>query len=101
MFNQPIVNSVLVAYDLVNPKQRTDEFLYMWKEAQEKQKNGEEDTLTDEQRFICDCMDRHVAENLYRGRQLYLSEQYYEALYYLESPYHIPYLLQMHLPPQV
>lgn len=87
MSNQPIVNSVLVAYDLVNPKQRTDEFLYMWKEAQEKQKNGEEDTLTDEQRFICDCMDRHVAENLYRGRQLYLSEQYYEALYYLESAY--------------
>lgn len=100
-FNTPLnhgdVNSVLVAYDLTPSKQRTDEFLYMWKEAQEKQKNGEEETLSDEQRLISECVDKKTAENLYRGRQLYLNERFYEALFYLEAAYMelAPYFEQM------
>lgn len=85
--NRTEANSVLVAYDLTSPKQRTDEFLYMWKEAQEKQKKGETDGLTAEQQMISECVDRETAKNLYHGRQLYLCERYYEALLYLEDAF--------------
>lgn len=85
--NQVKTASALVAFDLKSPKHRVDEFRYMWKEALEKLKDGDESSLTEEQLFAGECMDPQVAQNLYRGKQLFLSNRYYEALLFLENAY--------------
>ncbi len=83
--NEQMVNSLLVAYDLTSPRQRTNEFEYMWEEAKTKLRKGEE--LSDEQALICDCLDKGVAQLLYQGKKLFLSERYFEALAHLENAY--------------
>lgn len=85
--NRPDSRSVLVAYDLTSPKQRLDEFRYMWKEALDKEKKGETDTLTDEQRLISDCMNPQLGNNLYRGKVLFEQKRFYEALLHLENAF--------------
>lgn len=83
----PQATSILVAHDRVSPQTKLDEFHYMWKEALQKYKNGEEDSLTDEQRMICQCTDTDTARSLYEGRKLFLSKRYYEALLHLENAF--------------
>lgn len=85
--NQMQCNSALVAYDLTSPKEQEDEFRYMWKEAMEKAKNGDTESLSEEQKLICDCMDPQVAMNLYRGRTLLEQNRCLEALRYLENAF--------------
>ena len=85
--NQVESKSMLVAYDLTSSKDQEDEFRYMWKEAVEKVKTGDTDSLSDEQRLICDCMDPQLAGNLYRGRTLMEQERCMEALRYLENAF--------------
>ncbi len=80
-------NSVLVAVDKVSTQQLIDESNYMWKEATEKLKNGEGDTLTEEQKLICECTDADVAQQIYIGRKFFLAGRYYEALPRLESAF--------------
>lgn len=87
MRNSTDSQSILAAYDRTTEKQRLDEFQYMWKEALEKQKNGEEGTLTPEQQLISNCLDSHLAQNLYRGKRLFLNKRYCEALLYLEDAF--------------
>ena len=83
----PQATSVLVAHDRVSPQTKLNEFHYMWKEALQKYKNGEEESLTDEQRMICQCTDTDTARSLYEGRKLFLSKRYYEALLHLENAF--------------
>jgi hypothetical protein len=91
--------SVLVAYDLTSPKQRLDEFRYMWKEALDKEKKGETDQMTDEQRLISDCMDAKLSFNLYRGRVLFEQKRFYEALLHLENAFNVMQSAYMNLKP--
>jgi tetratricopeptide (TPR) repeat protein len=81
--------SVLVAYDLTSPKQRLDEFHYMWKEAMEKEKKGDTDSMTEEQQLISDCINPQLGYNLYRGRVLFGQKRFFEALLHLENAYHV------------
>lgn len=83
----PQATSVLVAHDRVSPQAKIDEFNYMWKEALQKFKNGEEESLTDEQRMICQCTDADTARSLYEGRKLFLYKRYFEALLHLENAF--------------
>lgn len=80
-------HSLLVAYDLHSATQLEDEFRYMWKEAMEKAKAGDRDSMTDEQRLICDCIDPQLAANLYRGRTLLEQDRCIEALRCLENAF--------------
>lgn len=87
--NQPLMRSVLVAYDLTSPEERLKEFRYMWKEARQKVKSGEESALTEEQRLISDCLDPKVSYQIYRGKILFRQKRYYEATFYLENAFHV------------
>ncbi len=84
---QPQAKSVLVAYDHTSPQAKINEFNYMWKEALQKYKNGEEDSLTEEQQIICQCTDTDTALSLYEGKKLFLSKRYFEALLHLENAF--------------
>ncbi len=79
--------SVLMAYDRSPRSRQLEESNYMWKEAVQRQKNGETDSLTREQRLLLDCTDAGTAHLLYRGKQLFLAGRYYEALLHLENAY--------------
>ena len=80
-------NSVLVAYDQVPRQQLIDECVYMWKEAVQKMRNGEEDSLTEEQRMIAQCNDLDLAQLLYHGKKMLLAGRFYEALMRLENAF--------------
>ncbi len=80
-------NSVLVAYDYVSRRQQADECIYMWKEAMQKVRNKETDSLTDEQRLIVNCTDLDLAQLLYQGKKLLLAGRFYEALLRLENAF--------------
>ncbi|MBO4850591.1 MAG: hypothetical protein J5529_06765 [Prevotella sp.] len=86
---QPDVNtcSVLMARDNVSRQQLIEESNYMWKEAVQKLKNGEEGTLTEEQALIAGCTDSSLAQLLYHGKKLFLSKRYFEALPLFESAF--------------
>lgn len=76
--------SVLAAYDHRGAEEKTAEFNYMWKEAMAKSqgngKEGREEELTPEERFICHCQSAHVARWCYEGRKDYLAGRFLEAL---------------------
>ena len=80
-------NSVLMAYDHTSRQQQVDECIYMWKEAMQKVKNKEEDSLTDEQRLIVECTDIDLAQLLYQGKKMLLAGRFYEALLRLENAF--------------
>ena len=80
--------SVLMANDNVSRQQLIDESNYMWKEAVQKVKNGEEDSLSEEQAFIAACTDMELAQLMYHGKKLFLAKRYFEALPYLEAAFH-------------
>lgn len=86
--NENIACSVLMAYDNVSRQNLIDESNYMWKEAVQKVRNGEEDSLTKEQSLIAACTDMKTAQMLYQGKKLYLAKRYFEALPFFESVYH-------------
>jgi len=79
--------SVLLAYDLTTPKQRIDEFNYMWKEAHDKYKKGEFDEMTPEQRLICNETTFSLSYDLYRGGVLFRDKRFYEAVFHFENAY--------------
>ena len=85
----PNVNtcSVLMARDNVSRQQLIEESNYMWKEAVQKLKNGEEATLTAEQALIASCTDSTLAQLLYHGKKLFLAWRYFEALPLFESAF--------------
>ncbi|MDD7530612.1 MAG: hypothetical protein PUK16_06650 [Prevotellaceae bacterium] len=83
----PRVRWMLAAVDLTTDKHRHDEFVYMWKEAQEKLRNGEESSLTDDQKLIARFADVSVAGYLYRGHKLFLNRRYAEAVPFLDAAF--------------
>ena len=81
------MTSVLLGYDLTPSKKRLDHFRYVRKEALEKSKNGQEESMTEEEKLIAKMQDSHVAENYFTGRQLYLHKRYYEAVGHLTDAF--------------
>ena len=80
-------NSVLLAHDNVSRQKQVDESNYMWKEAVQKLRNNEADSLSDEQKLLAFCTDMPVAQLIYEGKKLYRAQRYYEALLRLENAY--------------
>ena len=85
--NDTLACSVLMACDNVSRQQLIDESNYMWKEAVQKVKNGEEDALTQEQALIAACTDMRTAQMLYQGKKLFLAKRFLEALPFFENAY--------------
>lgn len=86
--NENVACSVLMARDNVSRQQLIDESNYMWKEAVQKVKNGEEDSLTQEQALIAACTEMKTAQMLYQGKKLFLAKRFFEALPLFENVYH-------------
>ncbi len=79
--------TMLIALDRSDDKQRQQEFDYMWTDAQLKARNGEKDSLTDDQLMLGQVRVADVAYNMYWGQQLFQAERYYEAILHLENVY--------------
>ena len=82
---QPHSISMLIALDRSDDKQRQQEFDYMWTDAQLKARNGEKDSLTDDQLLLGQVRVADTAYNMYWGVQMFNSGRYYEAALYLEN----------------
>ena len=82
---QPHSVSVLIALDRNDDKKRQQEFNYMWTDAQLKVRNGEKNSLTDDQLLLGQVRVADLAYNMYWGVQMFNSERYYEAILYLEG----------------
>lgn len=53
----------------------------------DKSKNGQEESMTEEEKTIAKMRDSHIAENYFTGRQLYLHKRYYEAVGHLTDAF--------------
>ncbi len=82
---QPHSVSLLIALDRSNDKKKQQEFDYMWSDAQLKARNGEKDSLTEDQLLLGQVRVADVAYNMYWGVQAFNSSRYYEAILYLEN----------------
>ena len=52
----------------------------MWSDAQLKARNGEEESMTEEQEMLSQIETSDVAYNLYWGQQYFMAGRYYEAI---------------------
>ncbi len=82
---QPRSVSLLIALDRTDDKQRREEFDYMWVDAKLKEKNGEEDTMTEEQQMLSQVAAADMAYNLYWGQKMFHAGRFYEAILHLEN----------------
>ena len=84
---QSHIITMLIALDRNDDRQRQQEFEYMWTDAQLKVRNGEEESLTEDQEMLSQVKTADVAYNLYWGQQLFQAGRYYEAILHLENVY--------------
>ena len=82
---QPHSVSLLIALDRSDDKKRQQEFEYMWSDAQLKVRNGEQNSLDEDQVFLSQVNCADVAYNLYWGQQRFQQGRYYEAILHLEN----------------
>ena len=82
---QPRSVTMLIALDRSDDKKRQQEFEYMWSDAQLKARNGEKDSLSDDQLLLGQVRVADVAYNLYWGQRMFDAERFYEAILYLEN----------------
>lgn len=84
----PLPNvSLLAAWDKVPSEDRLKEFQYMWKDALQKERLGQEDEMSPQQRFMLRTQDAGLSQSLYTGRKFFDSKCYAQALPYLENSY--------------
>ena len=82
---QPWSTSMLIALDRSDDQQRQQEFEYMWSDARLKAQDKEKDSLSDDQRMLCQVNNADEAYNLYWGQRMFNNGRYYEAILYLEN----------------
>lgn len=77
--------SLIIALDRTDDTHRQQEFDYMWSEAQLKERNGEQQGMTEEQQLLSQVNEADAAYNLYWGQKMFSAGRYYEAALYLEN----------------
>ena len=82
---QPKSVSLLIALDRSDEQQRQQEVEYMWSDAQLKVQDKENDSLSDDQKLLCQVNNADEAYNLYWGQRMFNNGRYYEAILYLEN----------------
>lgn len=75
----PATYSFVAAYDKTTEKNQHNEFKYMQLDAQYKIQNGQEDELTDEQRFIAK-LDNYIGKQAYYSFKLFYNKQFYQSI---------------------
>lgn len=79
--------SLLAAWDKVPSEDRLKEFQYMWEDALQKERLGQEDEMSPQQKFMLRTHDAGLSQSLYTGRKFFDSKCYAQALPYLENSY--------------
>ena len=82
---QPLANTVLIAWSGIDTAKMRAEFDYMWQDALLKRRDGE--PLNELQQLIIDVTDANIGYNMYWGRKLMLDKCYYQALQHLENAF--------------
>ena len=77
--------SVVVAYERTTERQRKAEFEYMWKDVQDKIKEGKIDELTNAQKAIYNVNNSDCASDLYWGEKQFEQKRYFETVLHLEN----------------
>ncbi len=85
---QKLMTSVLLGYDITPSEERLAHFRYVWKEAMSKIKNGDQASMTDEEKLLAKMQSPRIAENFHIGKRLYVQRRFYEALGHLTDAYH-------------
>lgn len=85
---QKLMTSVLLGHDLTPSEERLAHFRYVWKEAMGKVNNGDEASMTEEEKTLAKMRDTHIAKNFHMGKRLYIQRRFYEALGHLTDAYH-------------
>jgi len=85
--NQAQCISLLTAYERTTPDKRKQEFDYMWQEAKLKMENGEEESMTEDQRLLGDVTDANVGYCLYWGDRMFNTGRYGDAIIYYENAF--------------
>lgn len=81
----PLSTSMLIALDRTDDKQHHQEFDYMWTEAQQKIRDNEVNSMTEDQKLLGQVTYADVAYCLYWGQKMFYSGRYYEATLYFEN----------------
>lgn len=79
--------TVLVAHDTKSPEKKLQEFRFMWQDAKDKIRDGQQNQLTDEQQLIYDIQEPNIAYNIYWGRSAMNHKRYYEALRFFRNAF--------------
>ena len=79
--------TLLVAHDLSDSKKKLQEFDYMWKDAQIKLRDNQQNELTEEQQLILNINMPSIAYCIYWGKRFYRQQRFYEALHFFEAAY--------------
>ena len=77
--------TMLIALDRSDDRQREQECEYMWSDARLKASSKEKDSLSDDQKMLCQVSKADEAYNLYWGQRMFNNGRYYEAILYLEN----------------
>ncbi len=85
---QPHSASVLIALDRNDETQHLQEFHYMWTDAQIKARNGEAESLNEDQALLLQATKADIGYNLYWGQQYFHNGRYYEAILHLENVFY-------------
>lgn len=81
------MTSVLIGFDITPSEERLAHFRYVWKESMAKQRAGETEKMSDEEKVLANIQDSHLGYNYYHGRSLYLHKRFYEALHPLKDAF--------------
>lgn len=81
--------SFMIGFDWKDGRSKHTEFDYMWKDAQDKAKEGKTDEWTPEQRMIYLLTNAELGYDLYWGKKLYRQKRYYEATLHLGRAYNM------------
>lgn len=79
--------SLVIGYDWKDGRHKETEFDYMWKDAQDKLKEGKTDEWTPEQKLIHSITNAEVAYDIYWGQRLTRQKRYYESSLHLTRAY--------------
>jgi tetratricopeptide (TPR) repeat protein len=77
--------SVLLGVNKMSEEKIREKFRYIWKEAMARQKAGQQDKLTEEERLLVQVQDPKMSICLDLGHQCFLQERYHEAIFMLQS----------------
>lgn len=79
--------SFVLGYDWKDARHKETEFDYMWKDAQDKIKEGKTDEWTPEQKLIHSITEADLAYDIYWGKRFIRQQRYYEASLHLTRAY--------------